>query len=110
MLKKILNESESTSLSKIFKDIIEMVELLTFKNEYNTIVFNDDFIEYVKDNFDENKNFSKMIMVIDNINNIMDSKLDVIDETQIVDDNDSIEEMKKSKVRIRKRISHQVMD
>jgi len=103
LLKKILTESESTSLSKIFKDIIEMVELLTFKNEYNIIVFNDDFIEYVKDNFDENKNFSKMIMVIDNINNIMDSKLDIIDETQIIEDDDSIEEMKKSKSKNKKK-------
>ncbi len=40
LLKKILSESESKSLPKIFKDIIEMFTLLTFKNEYNVILFN----------------------------------------------------------------------
>ncbi len=96
LLKKILSESESKSLPKIFKDIIEMFTLLTFKNEYNVILFNEEFIDYVKENFDENKNFSKMIMVIDNINNILDSKLEEIDESQIIEE-DNDDEIKKSK-------------
>lgn len=96
LLKKILSESESKSLPKIFKDIIEMFTLLTIKNEYNVYVFNEEYIDYVKENFDENKNFSKMIMVIDNINNILDSRLEEIDESQIIEE-DSEDEMKKSK-------------
>ena len=70
--------------------------LLTFKNEYNIILFNEEFVDYVKENFDENKNFSKMIMVIDNVNNILDSKLEDIDESQIIEE-DSEDEIKKSK-------------
>jgi len=96
LLKKILSEAESKSVPKIFKDIIDMFMLLTFKNEYNIILFNEDFVDYVKENFDENKNFSKMIMVIDNINNILDSKLEEIDESQIIEE-DSDDEIKKSK-------------
>jgi hypothetical protein len=96
LLKKILSEAESKSVPKIFKDIIDMFILLTFKNEYNIILFNEDFIDYVKENFDENKNFSKMIMVIDNVNNILDSKLEEIDESQIIEE-DSEDEIKKSK-------------
>ena len=96
LLKKILSEAESKSVPKIFKDIIDMFMLLTFKNEYNIILFNEDFVDYVKENFDENKNFSKMIMVIDNVNNILDSKLEEIDESQIIEE-DSEDEIKKSK-------------
>jgi hypothetical protein len=96
LLKKILSEAESKSVPKIFRDIIDMFMLLTFKNEYNIILFNEDFVNYVKENFDENKNFSKMIMVIDNVNNILDSKLEDIDESQIIDE-DSEDEIKKSK-------------
>ena len=96
LLKKVLSEAESKSVPKIFKDIIDMFMLLTFKNEYNIILFNEDFVDYVKENFDENKNFSKMIMVIDNVNNILDSKLEEIDESQIIEE-DSEDEIKKSK-------------
>ena len=96
LLKKVLSEAESKSIPKIFKDIIDMFMLLTFKNEYNIILFNEDFVDYVKENFDENKNFSKMIMVIDNVNNILDSKLEEIDESQIIEE-DSDDEIKKSK-------------
>ena len=96
LLKKILSEAESKSVPKIFKDIIDMFMLLTFKNEYNIILFNEEFVDYVKENFDENKNFSKMIMVIDNVNNILDSKLEDIDESQIIEE-DSEDEIKKSK-------------
>ena len=96
LLKKILSEAESKSIPKIFKDIIDMFMLLTFKNEYNIILFNEDFVDYVKENINENKNFSKMIMVIDNVNNILDSKLEEIDESQIIEE-DSEDEIKKSK-------------
>ena len=96
LLKKVLSEAESKSVPKIFKDIIDIFMLLTFKNEYNIILFNEEFVDYVKENFDENKNFSKMIMVIDNVNNILDSKLEDIDESQIIEE-DSEDEIKKSK-------------
>ena len=80
LLKKILNDSDTKSQERIFKDIIEMVKLLTYKDENNSIVFNEEFVNYVKDNFDENKNYSKMIMVFDNVDNILNSKLEELDE------------------------------
>ena len=83
LLKRILTESSDT---KIFKDIIGFFNLLTYKNENSVTVFNNDYINYVKENFTENKNFSKMIMVIDNIDNILNAQLkdeEVVNDSQI---------------------------
>jgi DNA-binding ferritin-like protein (Dps family) len=83
LLKRVLKDSDSNFTSKIFKTILELFELLTLKDENNTLVFNNDYITYVKDNFNENKNFSKMIMVFDNVENILNSK---INEDELVDE------------------------
>ena len=86
LLKRILKESDRKSSEKTFKDIIELFTLLTLKDENDVIVFNNEYINYVKENFNENKNFSKIIMVFDNIDNILDTKLD---ESDIIEeDND----------------------
>lgn len=85
LLKKVLNELDNKSTSALFKSIIEIFMLLTYTNE-NVLYFNDEYIKYVKDNFNINKNFSKMIMVFDNINNILNNQLDEnIDESQLSD-------------------------
>ena len=79
LLKRVLKESDRKSSEKIFKDIIDLFILLTLKDENNVIVFNNEYVNYVKENFTENKNFSKIIMVFDNIDNILNAKLDEID-------------------------------
>lgn len=70
LLKHILKESCEI---KVCKNIIDFFVLLTYKNENDIIIFNEDYIKYVKENFTENKNFSKMLMVIDNIDNILNA-------------------------------------
>jgi hypothetical protein len=70
LLKRILKESGET---KVCKNIIDFFVLLTYKNENDITIFNEDYIKYVKENFTENKNFSKMLMVIDNIDNILNA-------------------------------------
>jgi len=92
LLKRVLKESDRKFSEKIFKDIIDLFILLTLKDENNLIVFNKEYINYVKENFTENKNFSKIIMVFDNINNIFNAKLDEID---ILEEEDEIEVIKK---------------
>jgi hypothetical protein len=90
LLKRILKESDRKNTEKIFRDIIEIFNILTLKNENNVIVFNNEYINYVKENFTENKNFSKMIMIFDNIDNIANTQLD---DSDIIEDDDSELEM-----------------
>jgi hypothetical protein len=73
LLKNVLKESNNNYSDTIFSTIISYFMLLTFKNENNVIIFNGDYINHVKENFTENKNFSKMIMVIDNLDNILNA-------------------------------------
>ena len=86
LLKRVLKESDRKNTEKVFKDIIELFELLTLKDENDVIVFNSDYINYVKENFIENKNFSKMIMVFDNVDNILNAKIDECDVEQVEED------------------------
>ena len=99
LLKRVLKDSEQKFTSKIFKTILEIFDLLTVKDENGVLVFNNDYIEYVKDNFNENKNFSKMIMVFDNVENILNSKINEADLVDEADDNlqlDTVQETLKS--------------
>jgi hypothetical protein len=71
-----------------------MEEFSKSLSENGLIVFNNDYIEYVKDNFTENKNYSKMIMVFDNIDNILNTELD--DSNEIDSDTEDLVEVNKS--------------
>ena len=81
-LKKILEVVDPDFANSIFDKIIELFEVLTEKNENDVIIFNKYYIDYVKNNLTENKNFSKMLMVMDNLNTILDNKMDEIDEVE----------------------------
>jgi hypothetical protein len=99
LLKKILKDSESAFIEKIFNNIIEIIMLLTEKDENSNLKFKNDYISHVKNNFNDNKNFSKMIMVFDNVDNILNSKLDDDEnnEKDLGDDKNIEEEPSKSK-------------
>jgi len=81
LLKRILKETDNSSTEKLFKDIIELFNLLTNKED-DVIYFNNEYIDYVKDNFTDNKNFSKMIMVFDNVDNIINSQIECNDDVE----------------------------
>jgi len=91
LLKNILREIDSKSANIIFKSILDLFQLLLV-NVDETVSFNEDYIQYVKDNFNENKNFSKMIMVFDNINNIMNSRVEELEEISDHDNSNSEDE------------------
>lgn len=98
LLKKILHELDNKSTNKIFKDILDIFTLLTIKDENNLFTFHQEFIDYVKENYDENKNFSKMIMVIDNIDNILNSSLEICDDAENIENfEEKDENVKKTK-------------
>jgi len=84
-LKKILKESEVAFHNKFFSTIYEIFMILTVKNENDSIVFNDEYIQFIKDNLSENKNFSKMLMVMDNLDTILSSD-NVVDETNVIEE------------------------
>ena len=82
-LKKILKESEVSFHNKIFSTIYEIFMSMTVKNENDVIVFNDEYIQFIKDNLSEDRNFSKMLMVMDNLDTILSSD-NVVDETDVI--------------------------
>jgi hypothetical protein len=94
LLKIILTESDSKNYNTIFKDIIDFFNLLIVKDEDNKMVFNDEYVNYVKEHFSENKNYNKIIMVFDNLDNILNQIDDEIDEK---DEKYIEEESKKNK-------------
>lgn len=95
-LKRVLKESDNYFSEKIFKEIIELFLLLTIKDN-DVILFRDDYINYVKNNFNENKNFNKIIIVFENINNILNSKLEKSKEDNIEDENNEDNDEEKTK-------------
>lgn len=70
LLKKVLKVADKKLAHTIFTTITDIFNLLTVKNEEH-ISFNEEYINFVKENFTENKNYSKMIMSIDNVNDIL---------------------------------------
>jgi hypothetical protein len=85
LLKRVLNELDNKSINNLFKNIIELFTLLTYVDDDN-ILFNQDYITFVKNNFNENKHFSKMLMVFDNINNILNNQIEEnIEENDLSD-------------------------
>jgi len=76
LLKKVLSESDNKYHDKIFKTITDFFHSLTYKDEEDTLLFLDDYSEYVKDNYSENKNYSKMLIILDNVNDILNSNVD----------------------------------
>lgn len=96
LLKRVLKECDTKYNSHIFKTIIDILMYFTFKDENDTLQFTNEYIEYVKDNFDDNRNFSKMIMVFDNTDNILNAS-QAIDDQAVNDENESWTEPVKDK-------------
>lgn len=97
-LKKILKESDISFQNKIFSTIYEIFMNMTVKNENDTLVFNDEYIQFIKDNLSEDRNYSKMLMVMDNLDTILSSD-NVVDETDIIQEakNEASEKKKDKK-------------
>lgn len=73
-LKKVLRVVDKEAANKVFNEIIQIFELLTIKDENGITTFKEEYVNYVKEKYTEHRNFSKMIMVFDNINTILDNK------------------------------------
>ena len=71
-LKDILSNIKKETSIELFNEIIEIFKLLTYEED-DTYNFHDDYLEFIKENFDTNKNYNKILMVIDNIDSIIGS-------------------------------------
>jgi hypothetical protein len=98
LLKKVLKELDSNDIEKLFKNIFDMFSLLIRKDDEKN-VFISEYDNYVKENYCENKNFSKMIMVLDNVDSLLNSKMDEVEQEQENenDESDDSEEDTKKK-------------
>jgi hypothetical protein len=103
LLKRILKDSDNKFHQTIFGNIIELFEPLIIKDENNVMQLNKEYIDYVKSTFNDDKNFSKMIMVFDNIDNIMNISVNLEEikeednNLQLIENNDKTKNKSKSK-------------
>jgi len=75
LFKKILKESDTKFHNTIFSTIYDIFMSLTYKNENNSITFYDEYIHFVKEYLNEDKNYSKMLMVLDNSDTILSHEI-----------------------------------
>ena len=69
-LKEILPNLKTKTCQIFFKDVFEIFELLVYEDENGTFILSEDYLEYIKEAFSSNKNYNKILLVIDNIDNI----------------------------------------
>lgn len=96
-LKKVLRLVDKDASNKVFNEIIQIFELLTIKDENSVTVFKEEYVTYVKEKYTEHRNFSKMIMVFDNINTILENKFVEENFTNAIVTSESTDDKKTSK-------------
>ena len=77
-LKNIFENVKNETCVELFNEILDIFKLLTYEDDdiYN---FHDDYLSFIKENLQKNKNYNKINNVIDNIDSIMGS----IDDDEI---------------------------
>jgi hypothetical protein len=73
LLKTLIEELDSKTINFIFLKIHEIFLKLTFQEE-NKISFHKEYIEFIHENFGENKNYNKIIMVLENTDEILNQE------------------------------------
>ena len=107
LLKDILPNIKSKTVNAFFDDILEIIQLLIYEDD-EILYFHDEYLEYIKENFSENKNFNKMLIVIDNLDQIMD--IDEDEEEESEEDKPKVEENKNNKKGKKNKKSKSPMD
>ena len=97
-LKNILSESDSGFIDHFFRQITDMFMMFVVSEEGN-LKFIEEYINYVHENFSKNKNYSKMIMVLDNTNEILNQPAyeEEVEEVDFIEAKPSKDEKKKKK-------------
>jgi hypothetical protein len=108
-LKEILPNLKTKTSQIFFKDIFEIFELLVYEDENGTFNFNEDYLEFVKENFSNNNNYNKIILVIENIDAIFsnydENEIDEQINQSILQENKENEDKKNKKNKKNKKSS-----
>lgn len=79
LLKNVLENLKRDTIVDIFNDLMEIFKLLIYEDDENVYNFHEDYLDFVKMNFQNNKNYNKICVVIDNIDLLIGS----LEEDQI---------------------------
>ena len=102
-MRTLLRECDERMSRYVFSTLIEIFKSLTYKNEDDEYVFYDFYIHFVKENLHQSRNYSKMLVSIDNVKYILDETIEPISydeanvESSSESDNDSEKGKKKKK-------------
>lgn len=102
LLKNVLENLKRDTVIDLFNEIMEVFKLLIYEDDENVYNFHEDYLEFIKMNFENNKNYNKICVVIDNIDLLIGSlEEDQIEETEYREkvelENKEKKEKKKSK-------------
>ena len=96
-MKHILKECDDKGRFYIFSELVNCFKMLTKKDEDGQIIFYPEFVEFVKKNLNDNKNYSKMLVAIDCVDSILDDSQAMVTYEKNLDSSDSEDEKKKGK-------------
>lgn len=92
-VKLILPHLKTKTKQVFFKDLFEIFELLVYEDD-GEYFFHEEYVEYIKKNFSNNKNYNKIMITLDNVSNIF-SDFDAEDMNEQIQQ--SIDQEKKKK-------------
>ncbi len=100
-MKLIMHESNENTRQFIFSSILECFKLLTTTNENGDMVFFPQMVEFVKENLNDSKFYSKMLVSIDYVESILDADAPALNfeeaNIQLDDSSDEDEKLNKKK-------------
>ena len=69
-LKLILENIKTETVNELFGMVVDIFKLLIYEDD-NIFSFHEDYVEFINENFQNNKNFNKMNIVIENIDSLI---------------------------------------
>lgn len=98
-MRTLLRECDDKMSRYVFTTLIEIFKSLTYKNEEDEHVFYDFYVNFVKENLHQSRNYSKMLVSIDNVKYILDENIEPIsyDEANIESSSSESEDEKTSR-------------
>jgi hypothetical protein len=100
-MKIIMNESSVETRVQIFSGLLECFKLLTTRNDSGDLIFFPEMVEFVKENLNDSKFYSKMLVSIDYAESILDADAPALNfeeaNIQLSDSSDEDEKLNKKK-------------
>merc|ERR1711991_797428 len=104
LLKNVLENLKRETIIDLFNEIMEVFKLLIYEDDENVYNFHEDYLEFIKINFENNKNYNKICVVIDNIDLLIGSlEEDQIEENEYREKIDLENKEKKEKKKSKKK-------